>query len=191
MASEPTAVDETTDWQTRGGVVGGILLALFGVFALFSPFVTGIALSILLGAALTVGTVIHAAAAFSGRGFWANLWQILLALVYAVAGFAVLTNPLLGLATITLLIIAFFFASGVVQLFWAVTGDAGNRVWFGISGIVALVLAALLWADFPVSATWLAGVLLGVNFVFTGVAMVVHGRSSPESRAERPAGADD
>ncbi|MHB9288201.1 HdeD family acid-resistance protein [Halobacteriales archaeon Cl-PHB] len=190
MASEPSSVDQTADRQARGGVAGGILLALFGVLALFTPFVTGIALSLLLGAALTIGTVIHAAAAFSGVGFWASLWQILLALIYAVAAFAILTNPIVGLTTITILIIGFFLASGVVQLFWAVTGGEGSRLWFALSGAVALLLAVLLWANFPTSAIWLAGTLLGVNFLFTGVAMVVHGRSGRVEATERPAGAD-
>ena len=37
-----------------------------------------------------------------------------------------------------------------------------------LSGIVSLVLAWMIFSGFPGSATWLLGLLFGINLIFTG-----------------------
>ncbi len=172
----------------RGGIVGGILLALLGLLALLAPFVTGLALSVLLGGVLVVGALVHVAAAFSAGTVRGVVWQAVLGVVYGFAGISVLTNPVLGLATLTLLVITFFVAEGIVELVWAVSGGAGSRLWLGLSGAISLALAALLWAGFPASALWAVGVLFGVDLLVTGFSMIMHGRKQRAvARAEAPA----
>ena len=174
----------------RGGVVGGTLLALLGLVALFTPFVTGIALSVLLGGVLVVGALVHVAAAFSAGSFRRVVWQVLLGVVYGVAGISIMTNPVLGLTTITLLVIAFFAVEGLVELVWAVAGGAGSRLWLALSGVVSLLLAALLFAGLPTTALWAVGVLFGVNLLVTGVSLIMHGRSQQDvAPSEAAAGA--
>lgn len=168
-------------------MLGGVLLALFGIVALFAPFVIGISLAIVLGALLIVGGLVHVAAAFSAGSLLGVGWQVFLGLVYGVAGFAVLVNPLLGLTTLTLLIIGFFLVSGLLQLGWAITGGEGSRTWLAISGVVSLLLAVLLWVDFPAAAVWAVGVLFGVNFLITGISMILHSRERrPAAEVETP-----
>jgi len=103
---------------------------------------------------------------------------VLLGIVYAFAGISILANPVLGLATLTGLVVVFLVLSGVVELLWAVVG-ADTRLWLGLSGIGSLLLAALLFVGFPTSALWAVGVLFGVNLLLTGVAMIVEGRTGP------------
>lgn len=179
-----TEIEAVQGRFSRGGIVGGILLALLGLVALFTPFVTGIALTVLLGAVLVVGALVHVAAAFSAGSAMGVVWQLVLGIIYGFAGISVLTNPIFGLTTLTLLVIAFFVAEGVIQLVWAATGEVGSRLWFGLSGIITLLLAAFLWAGFPVTAVWAVGVFFGVNLLVTGVAMVMYGR---KQRAVAPA----
>jgi uncharacterized membrane protein HdeD (DUF308 family) len=55
------------------------------------------------------------------------------------------------------------------------------------SGIVDLVLAAIIFAGLPLSAAWALGLLVGINLVFGGsalVAMALHARS-PDSRGAK------
>ncbi|WP_254273515.1 HdeD family acid-resistance protein [Haloarcula marina] len=170
---------DVSEQMTRGTVLGGILLAGLGVIALFTPFLTGVALTLTLGVLLVVGALLHVASAFSAGSFWRRVWQVVLGLVYAFAGISVLTNPVFGLATLTLLVITFFVVSGVTQLFWAVMGGTDGRLWLALSGGVALLLATLLWTGFPVSSVWAVGVLFGVNLIVTGVGLALHGRRQP------------
>ena len=39
------------------------------------------------------------------------------------------------------------------------------------SGLVGIVLALILWANLPVTAVWLVGVLLGINLISVGSAI--------------------
>lgn len=157
----------------QGGIVGGALLAVLGLLALFTPFLTGIALSVLLGAVLVVGALVHVAAAISASSALNVVWQVVLGVVYGLVGISVLANPILGLATLTLLVIAFFAAEGLVQIVWAVTGE-GRPLWVGLSGVISLLLAGMLLAGFPASALWAVGVLFGVDLLVTGISMMLH-----------------
>ena len=50
------------------------------------------------------------------------------------------------------------------------------------SGIIDLALAAMIMAGLPGSAAWAPGVLVGINMIFGGVAiiaMALHARASP------------
>jgi uncharacterized membrane protein HdeD (DUF308 family) len=167
-----------------GGVVGGGLLVLLGLLAVLAPFFAGIALAIVLGAVLVFGALVHVAAAFSAGSLLGIVWQLLLGVVYGTVGVLVLVNPLLGLTTLTLLVIAFFAVEGVVQLGWAVVGGKGSRLWLGLSGAISLLLAAVLWVGFPVTALLAVGVLFGVDLLVTGGALILHHRTG----AERPSG---
>jgi len=187
MVSQATESEPMQAQLRQGGVVGGILLAVLGLLALFTPFITGLALSVLLGAALIIGALVHVAAAFSAGSARGVVWQVGLGIAYGIVGIAVLANPVLGLTTLTILVIAFFLAEGVLQLVWAVTG-AGSRLWLATSGVVSLLLAGMLFAGFPATALWAVGVLFGVDLLVTGVTMILHGRSEPEkAAAEAPA----
>ncbi len=171
----------------QGGVVGGVLLAVLGLLALAAPFITGLALSILLGAALVVGALIHVAAAFSAGTALNVVWQVVLGVAYGLVGISILANPILGLTTLTILVVAFFAVEGIVQLGWAVTG-AGSRLWPGLSGAISLLLAGMLLVGFPATALWAVGVLFGVDLLVTGVSMAMHGRTQePATAVEAPA----
>ena len=182
MATESLSTESMQTQLQRGGVVGGVLLALLGLLALFTPFLTGLALSILLGAALVVGALVHVAAAFSAGSAMNVVWQVVLGVVYGAVGIAILANPVLGLTTLTVLIIAFFLAEGILQLGWAAAGE-GSRLWLGLSGVISLLLAGMLLVGFPATALWAVGVLFGVNLLVTGISMAMHGRSETAATA--------
>ena len=39
------------------------------------------------------------------------------------------------------------------------------------SGLVGILLAVILWANLPVTAVWLIGLLLGINLISVGAAI--------------------
>jgi uncharacterized membrane protein HdeD (DUF308 family) len=43
------------------------------------------------------------------------------------------------------------------------------------SGIVSIILGVMIWRQFPVSAVWLVGVLVGIRLVFAGWTMIMLG----------------
>ena len=165
----------------RSATAAGVIIAILGLLAVVFPLITGISVSILLGAVLVVGALVHAANAFSAGPLGNVLGQAVLAVLYGFAGIAFIANPVVGLATLTLLAIAFFLADGLVEIAWGLRsrGQPGTT-WLLASGGISLLLAGFLWLGFPSSAGWAIGVLLGVNLLVTGVSMILVGRGTGE-----------
>ncbi len=165
----------------------GALIAVLGILAVLFPFVTGISLSILLGALLVVGALVHVAHAFSG-GWKRFVVQGLLAAVYAVAGIVLMANPVVGLTTLTIILVAFLLADGVLEIImgYRLRGERGASSLI-VSGVLGLVIAGLIWAGFPSSALWAIGLLFGVNLLVTGVSMMFMARGSGTKTREEAA----
>jgi|AntDeeMetageno51_2_1112566.scaffolds.fasta_scaffold00297_4 uncharacterized membrane protein HdeD (DUF308 family) len=166
----------TTPGSWRPVIIGGIAIAVIGLAATIFPFLTGVSLSLLLGGLLVVGGAVHLVGAFSVRGWGAFIWQVVLAGVYGVAGVALLTNPILGLTTLTTLVIAFFVFEGVVEIGMGLRSRAHSG-WGSLvaSGLLSLVLAGLLIAGLPGSLLWAVGLLFGINVFVTGATMAYVG----------------
>ncbi|WP_458186737.1 HdeD family acid-resistance protein [Haladaptatus sp. NG-WS-4] len=181
--TERSTVDTT--WRTLMGM--GAILAVLGVIAIFFPFVTGIALSILLGGALLVGAILHAVHAFSAGDWKGVLWQVILVVVYGIAGLSLVFNPLLGLTTLTLLLVAYLVVDGIVELVMGfVLRPEKNWAWVVASGFLSLLLGGLLWVGWPATAAWALGLLLGVSLLTSGLSMVGLAMGGREA-ASRPA----
>ena len=157
--------------------IAGAILAALGVLAILFPFVAGVSASLLLGAALIAGGVVQAVHAARASGWNGFLGLGLLAIVYVIAGLALVLNPVLGLASLTLLVIAYLLVSGAAEtlLGLQIRGEA-NWGWVVFSGVLSVLLGLLLLAGFPGTAVWALGLLLGINLLATGVSMVMVGR---------------
>lgn len=185
-----TATLGVTPEQASTAMIAGGIIAVLGILAIIFPFFTGISLSILLGVVLVVGALVHVAHAFSAGTFWNVIWQVLLGILYGAAGIAMVVNPVFGMATLTILVIAFLFANGIIEIVWAFTGRSNDGwLWLLASGIISVLLAGLLLVGFPSTALWAVGLLFGVNLLVTGVTLLMVGmRTRRTTRADRAAG---
>jgi uncharacterized membrane protein HdeD (DUF308 family) len=105
-------------------------------------------------------------------GFW---WSLLSALLGIAAGIVLLVAPVSGVVSLTLILIAFFIIEGVVSIMYALDHRSdlpGGWVWMLFSGIIDLVLAAMIFAGLPGTAAWAIGLLVGINMLFGGVALI-------------------
>ena len=117
-------------------------------------------------------------------GFW---WSLLSAVVAIAAGVLLLVWPLSGVLTLTLLLIVFFTIEGVLTIMYALEHKkelSGRWGWMLASGIVDLVLAAIILAGLPGTAAWAIGLLVGINLLFGGVSMIamaLHAKADAEA----------
>lgn len=146
-------------------VVGGIVAILFPVFA-SAAFVW------FLGWILIASGIVQGLSLFSSRGhpsFWLTLIPAVLAIV---VGFLLLRNVAGGMLVISILLIVFFMVEGISKVVFALTiRPLANWFWVLASGVLAVVLAVILWGSMPVTAAWLIGLLLGVNLITEGMAL--------------------
>ncbi|EJN57985.1 HdeD family acid-resistance protein [Halogranum rubrum] len=178
-------LSNTLQANWRPLLYAGIILAAIGLVATLAPFVTGISITMLVGALLVIGGLFHFVGAFRGQGWTGFVWQVLLGVIGVVAGLVVLSNPIFGLLTLTLAVIGYLFASGIVEIVmgYRLRGEK-NWFWSVASGVIGILLGAMLWAGFPSTALWAVGLLFGINLLVTGVSMVavaLGGRTLDES----------
>jgi uncharacterized membrane protein HdeD (DUF308 family) len=108
----------------------------------------------------------------SAPGFW---WALLSAVIALAAGIVLIRSPISGSVSLTLVLIAFFIMEGVATLLYAIDHRArlsGRWGWMLTSGIVDLLLAAIILSGLPGSSAWALGLLVGVNMIFGGWALV-------------------
>jgi uncharacterized membrane protein HdeD (DUF308 family) len=156
-------------------LIEGILLIVLGVAAVIVPPIAGIEITLLLGSLLLVSGLFGLVSSFSMRnapGFW---WSLLAAAWAIIAGVLLLGWPVTGLLSLTFVLIAYFIVEGITTILYALEHrqDLPNRWgWMLTSGIVDLILAGLVIAGLPGTATWALGLLVGIDLVFGGSALI-------------------
>jgi uncharacterized membrane protein HdeD (DUF308 family) len=150
-------------------MVTSILLILAGMAALIVPFVSGIALALIVGWFFSMAGVFHLAFAWKTHSTRGVFWELLLGFLYVFSGLYLLFHPIFGLASLTLFLAAYFLSKGIIQVihFFQLQPRHGSW-WLLFDGIVSLVLAVLIWKSWPSSTVWVVGTLVGISLLFTG-----------------------
>jgi len=151
-------------------MVWGILMCLCGILAISLPLATSIGVVILLAWLILFAGVWHLIFAFQSHGIGAVLWQVLLAIVYGIAGIYMLMNPLLGVVSLTLVLAVFLLFEGILELIlYFRIREVANAGWVLFDGIITLILGTLIWTQWPSSSLWLIGTLVGISLIFSGI----------------------
>jgi len=156
-------------------LIEGIILLVLGAAAIVVPPLATLAVDIFVGWILFIGGIVGLVATFRMRlapGFW---WSLASAILGVVAGGILIGWPVSGILSLTLVMIAFFWIEGVTSILFALDHRgqlAGRWGWMLASGIVDLVLGVIIVTGFPGSAAWAIGLLVGVNMVFGGAALI-------------------
>jgi uncharacterized membrane protein HdeD (DUF308 family) len=109
-----------------------------------------------------------------GRGLMICIVGILM----AVAGFYMMSQPVAGLATLSIILMSYLLATGALEIFVAIQlKPADGWALQLFNGLVTLLLGILLWRQFPLSGIWVIGVLFGIKMIFSGWAFVFIGRN--------------
>jgi uncharacterized membrane protein HdeD (DUF308 family) len=169
----------------------GILMIVLGIVAIGAPFASGVAVNLLIGWLLVISGVAHAIHAFKATGWRGGLVQFLCGLLYFGVGLMMIMNPISGLLALTVTILVYFVASGIFKIILAIRAEhLPQRGWVTLSGILSMVLAIYVGSQFPSSALWLIGMLVGIEMLFSGwaFAMIAWAAGSAE-KGERPASA--
>jgi uncharacterized membrane protein HdeD (DUF308 family) len=110
-------------------------------------------------------------------------WQIFLGILYVGTGILLLTNPLGGVLTITLLLGSFFLTEGVFESIMAFkVRPQKNWGWVLANGILTFGLGLLVWLGWPRDAFWTIGTLVGISVLSTGISrlmLALHASTTP------------
>ncbi len=166
-------------------VTVGILLIIVGLLAIAAPLAAGVSITILVGTLLIIGGIGECFLAFQAGAFGRGLLIFIVGALMAVAGFYMVSQPVAGLATITLFLTAYFIVSGIFEIIAAVQiRPASGWGLMLFNGIITLLLGILLWRQFPLSGAWAVGVLFGIKMVFSGWTLIFIGNAVKDAVKE-------
>lgn len=177
MAAGLPSDAETIRKYSIGFMIYGAALILLGAIAIIAPVVATLTAGVLIGWLLLASGVFGLIAIFragaSSPGFW---WNLLTDILYLLAGAALLWNPIAGALTLTIILAAYLLATGFTKIVLALGYRAtipGAWGWMLISALIDIVLGLMIVFGLPGTSLWVLGLLIGINLLFTGVAVLV------------------
>lgn len=151
----------------------GIALIVGGVFAIAYPAVVTVTTVEVFGYLLMFGAAIEIGSILWSRGWGGFISHLLCGLLYLFLGVVMVDQPALAAAGYTLLLAAFFVASGLFRCLFALSQRFSGWGWTLLSGGVSVLLGLMIWRDLPAAAFWVIGTFVGVELVFNGWSWVM------------------
>jgi uncharacterized membrane protein HdeD (DUF308 family) len=155
-------------------ILWGVLLIVFGVFAVGSPFIAAVAVSVAVAWLIILAGVAHLMIAFHAHRAGRLVWKLLVGLAYVLFGVYLIMHPVLGVASLTLVLASLFLIEGILDviLFFQMRPMQG-AFWVLVDGIITLLLGLMIYLQWPSSSAWAIGVLVGVSMIISGLTRVM------------------
>lgn len=173
----------------------GVLSTVLGTIGLGASFGLTLATVLFFGWLLLVGGAFQLVDAFSCKGWRCVLEHVLTAVLYILAGYLIIQDPLLASGTFTLIIAGVLVAVGVLRIVMAIQhrGSPG-WVWAVLGGLISMLLGGVIVAHWPVSGTWVIGLFVAVELLLNGwasifVALAARRASKAQAAGSRTAAA--
>ena len=151
----------------------GIAMIVIGILAILFPLVFSIAAKVALGWFFLITGAVMLWHAFQAKDWSPAIWSGATALLHLALGVYLAFFALTGLVGLTLLLGVVFLAQGAFEALMAYRHRPEQGWgWLMVNGIVTGTLGILLILGLPGTALWAIGLLMGLNFLMTGIAFV-------------------
>ena len=85
----------------------------------------------------------------------------------------ILFHPAVVISTLGLILAMYFLIDGFAGIALAVEIKPAKGWFFMLlNGLLSLLLGAIVLVGWPLSSTWLVGLLIGISFLFDGIALL-------------------
>ena len=148
----------------------GLAMLVLGIAAILFPIFATLVAALLVGWVLLLSGILMLAGAFHIHGTGPFFGALLFGLLSLAAGVFLLFNPLAGAVALTLMVGLIFMFQGAFEIFFAFeVRPYGGWVGMLISGLASIVVAVAILAGWPGISVIVLGILLGINFITTGL----------------------
>ncbi|MCX6356882.1 MAG: DUF308 domain-containing protein [Candidatus Aureabacteria bacterium] len=170
-----------TEGVSRGLLVFlGIILILAGCAAIGMPMVASLTVELLIGWVLIISGIMQSIYSFSSRKWGKFSMRLLAGILYLIAGMMLVAHPLRGVLTLTFLLGLLFVLEGLCKIIGSIQiRHVLNWKGLFLSGILSLLIGVLIWRQWPSSAVWVIGLLVGINILFRGWALIMLASALP------------
>lgn len=160
----------------------GILFVILGFFAVVLPGISTLSTELFIGWLLVFGGSFQLYRTFKARHAPGFVGSLLSSTLYILFGLLLLLFPVAGILSLTAVLTIFFMAEGVAKIILSFQLRPFKKWgWLLLNGILALILAYIIWSGWPGTAYWVLGLLVGINMIFFGTSLIVLSLSLPKS----------
>jgi len=149
----------------------GAILSVIGIVFIVMPEALGLGVSGLLGVLLILLGLFRGAFAWVAASWGSVLLRYAIAVLAVAAGIVVLSDPARGLEVLTMILAIYLFLDGICQLALALPLRPFGGMWIMLSGVASIVLAIMIWRQWPASGESALGILIGVKLLVDGLAI--------------------
>lgn len=154
--------------------LSGFLIIALGCLTLVTPLAMGEAAILTAGALMVVAGILRTAWAIGTRSEGHRVWKLVSGVLVILAGGAMIAHPLLASGMLTLILATYLFMEGLVEIITALTMAADSpKGWILLGGLTSIVLACLLFFQYPLSGVLAVGVYLGIRLIVSGITVIV------------------
>ncbi|MGC1853728.1 MAG: HdeD family acid-resistance protein [Solirubrobacterales bacterium] len=151
----------------------GVLAILIGCVAILVPAVASVGTAIFIGWILVIAGAFLVAGAFAAQTIGSVVLRLLWAFLTVIVGLWLIIEPHNGTLTLTLVLGIYFLFMGVTRIAVAFAGRGQQGAGLvGLSGFAGLLIGILVLVEFPSSADWAIGLLVGIDLIFAGWTLV-------------------
>jgi len=154
----------------------GLALVVLGILAISMPLFATLAIELLIGWLLIAAGIMEIISAIGSQRGGSLFWSLLWGALYLAVGAMLLADPLRGILTLTALLAILLLAEGALKIVLSIMyRSMGNWGWTLFSGLLSIALGCLIWARWPSDAAWVIGLLVGIDLILGGWAMMLLG----------------
>ncbi|OQK18336.1 hypothetical protein AU255_11120 [Methyloprofundus sedimenti] len=163
----------------------GISFILLGTIGLGMTFALTMVSMMFFGFLMLFGGAFQLIQALGCRGWKSIILHVLVAVAYVIGGVIIISNPLVASEIITMMIAAVFMAVGIMRITMAFQLKVVKGWWISlISGLLSLIFGGMIMTAWPMSGTWIIGLLIAIDMIFHGwgyVALALTAKDSQKS----------
>ena len=166
----PDVVKRASGWS----IALAILMIVAGMIAIAAPAIAGVVIVYVVAWTAIFDGGFQIVYAFRAQRGGRMILELILGLLYVVAGVYILMHPARGLLALTLVIACFLLIYGVFALVLAFQmRPISGWGWVLFDAIVTILLGVLIWAHWPYNSEWVIGTLVGISFIVSGVSRLM------------------
>lgn len=156
----------------------GLAMTLVGIVAIVFPIVSTLAAALFVGWMFLLAGIFLFVGSFTIHGTGPFFGALLIALLMVAAGVFLLFHPVAGAIALTIIVGAIFLVQGAFEVTLAFEMRPHHGwIWMLLSGIASVVLALVIAVGLPGISLIALGILLGINFLSTGLGYVFASRA--------------
>jgi uncharacterized membrane protein HdeD (DUF308 family) len=147
----------------------GVVFVIAGIYVLGNLVAASVITAWLLGFVLLVAGAAEVIHAFYAKNWGGFAYDLLIGLLYLVAGFVLVFNPLGALLPLTLAFGILVLGSGIVRIVMAFRYWAQAGWLLLLSGLIGVGAGVIILSGWPMTGLWVLGLVVGIDLLSYGV----------------------